>query len=617
MDRLSRIRYFLFGKPIASRFSHHEKVSVPVGLAVFASDALSSVAYATEEILLVLVGASISLAYFTVFPIALALAVLMIIVGASYYQTIKAYPKGGGTYLVTTENLGSKAGRVAAGALLIDYVLTVAVSISSGTAALVSLVPAVQPYTVGIGCFAVGVLCLLNLRGAKESGLVFALPTYLFVVSVFVLIIASLVKGLNSPQVAPTLPDKATADFGLFLILRGFAASCTALTGTEAIADGVQAFKEPASVNARRTLVMMVTILITMFLGITWSAMHFGITPLAAEDAGYRTVLAQLAVTAFGGEGFMYQVLLISTAMILFLAANTAYADFPRLCSFVAKDGYLPRQLLSLGDRLVYQNGILLLSVFAGFLLVVYKADTHSLIPLYALGVFVSFTLSQSGMAAKQIRDKRNESSGQKWLTPPALLSLFGALVTAGVAVILLVTKFSEGAWIIAVAISVLLLLFRFVHAHYEKLAKVLQVQEGDNLPPMETVTLMLIPRVHRGILHAIQYARLSSPDTRALHVSLDQNQAQRMKADWNEFGVEMPLVILDSPYRSLTDPVIQYVDSMLEMNKKLVVTVIVPQAVVRNPWTQWLHNNAAVGLKLALSRKERVVITNVRYFVD
>ncbi len=635
MSRLREFKQALFGKPIATKHAHHERLPVPIGLAVFASDALSSVAYATEEILIVLVATSVMADYYKLAPVTFALAALMVIVGFSYFQTIAAYPKGGGTYLVSTENLGSGPGRIAGASLLIDYVLTVAVSVSSGAAALVSVWPQLQPYMVQIGLVAVGILCLANLRGAKESGVVFAVPTYSFVAGVLVVIAATFFNP-NAVAAQPNLPPPQEGHaVGLFLILRAFAASCTALTGTEAIADGVQAFKEPAYRNAQKTLALMIGTLLVMFIGLSMSAMKFGVVPMHSDEPGYRTVLAQIAAVHFG-TGPMFTFILIATALILFLAANTAFADFPRLCSFIAKDGFLPRQLMSLGDRLVFQNGIILLSIAAAGLIVLYRANTHSLIPLYALGVFISFTLSQAGVTVKFLKDRAMRSyrldretqageqvdraaveSGRRKLLIKAIVTGFGSIVTFAVAVVLLVTKFDHGAWIIALAIGVFYVIFAKVKSHYNHLAKELSVTPTDKMPPMETTTLLLVPRVHKGILKAIKYAQLSSPDCRALHITLDPASAKTTKAAWEKFGADMPLVILESPYRSLVEPVMEYIDAMIERNKDLVVTVIVPQAVPRHWFQGLLHNNAARVFTTSLKSRKNIVVTNVRYFLD
>lgn len=632
------LRHFLFGKPIHARHAHHERLSVPFGLAVFASDALSSVAYATEEVLLVLILAGSMLAYGALPPISWTLVALLAIIAFSYYQTIQAYPEGGGTYRVSTENIGPFAGQFAGAALLIDYVLTVAVSVSSGVQAVISLAPGVQPYAVPIACTGVAVLGIMNLRGAKESGIVFAIPTYGFVILVLVLIGKSLF-GAGTPPVTPDLPPwdgNPMHEFGLFLILRGFAASCTALTGTEAIADGVKAFQEPSSKNASKALLLMVTILGAMFIGISWAAWHSGVVPMESGEPGYRTVLAQLAMQQFG-PGFFTTATLVMTAGILFLAANTAYADFPRLASFIARDGYLPRQLASIGDRLVFQNGIILLSLISMSLIVIFRADTHSLIPLYALGVFIAFTLSQTGMFRYFLRKrwlarKRFQLEGQEGeplsarrphalaarkATMQASISGFGAICCFIVGCILVYTKWEERIWIVVIAIGIMIVIFQIIRHYYAKLASILSVTPQDVLPGIKTTTLLLVPRLHKGILLPIQYARAMSPDARAIHVALSPELAEKAKEDWTRFGADMPLIVLDSPYRSIIDPVMDYIDHVLSMDKDRVVTVIVPEAVPVKWWQGLLHNNAAIPLKMALKQRRNVVITNIRYFMD
>lgn len=631
MGANTRLKHLLLGKPIATKKAHHEKLIIPFGLAVFASDALSSVAYASEEILRVLVlGGIMAMPYLT--PISIALGILMLIVGFSYYQTIQAYPNGGGTYIVTTENLGSVFGRIAAGSLLTDYVLTVAVSISSGVAAIISMYPPAHPYAVPIGIGAIMILCILNLRGAKESGALFSVFVYSFVAFVLVLIATCVFRGAGRPPV-PYPPINAPAEgfhqLSMFLILRGFAASCTALTGTEAIADGVQAFKEPAAKNAGKTLALMVGLLLVMFIGLSWSAQHFGIVPMKEAESGYKTVIAMLAEHQFGRGPFFFGIL-VATAFILFLAANTAFADFPRLCSFVAKDGFMPRQLMSLGDRLVFQNGILVLGFSAALLVFIFHADTHALIPLYALGVFISFTLSQTGMAVKFWRSlkasRANRAAGEvledKRLSPGRLITKLcinsvGAVVTLIVTGILLYTKASEGAYIILIALAAMMVIFKLIRKHYDYLAMELNVRPEMEVPKFRSVSILLVPRLHRGVLKAIGYARAMAKDCRAVHVTLDYTSAAKLKEEWSTYGIDLPLVILDSPYRSLVDPVTDYIDQMVSEDPGLMVTVIVPQAVPKLWFQGLLHNNAAVGLKLALGARRNVVITNVRYFLN
>lgn len=613
MGLFSAVKRVLVGKPIHTKHAHHERLRKLYALPVFASDALSSTAYATEEILLVLVAAG-AVAMPFVFNVSLWLAALMVIIAFSYYQTIHAYPKGGGTYLVSTENLGSVAGRVAGASLLIDYVLTVAVSISSGVAAIISLNPSTKPYGVAIGVGAVLILMIANLRGAKESGALFAIPTYTYVVLVMILVVKGVLDSLGQPHAVAqglTPPSEGWHAITFFLMLRAFAASCTALTGTEAIADGVQAFKPPEARNASLTLLAMVSLLMAMFVGLSYLAMHEAVVPMHAADPGYKTILAQLGLKHFG-DGVFFGGLQIATALILFLAANTAFADFPRLSGFIARDGFLPRQLTSLGDRLVFQNGIILLSLAAMALIVVYKADTHSLIPLYAMGVFISFTMSQAGMAVKFNR-QRQTNPGVWW---QMLVSGFGAVVTFVVLIILLVTKFEEGAWLIVVALAIMLILFSRIRRHYDYLKSELSLTPDDKLAPVRTTVLLLVPRLHRGILQAIAYARAMTKDVRAIHVTLDPKGTDTIKQDWSRFGADIPLVILESPYRSLIEPVTDYVDQTLNEDPNMMVTVIVPQAVPKFFWQSVLHNNAAVALKLALGSRKNVVITNVRYFL-
>lgn len=613
----TRVRRILIGNPIATKHAHHERLPKVFGLPVFASDALSSVAYATEEVLLVLVlmGAA---GFQSLVPLSFWLAALLIIVGFSYYQTIQAYPQGGGTYLVSTENLGSWPGRVAGAALLIDYVLTVAVSIASASSFVISAMPGAKPYAVWIACFGVALLALMNLRGAKESGIAFAIPTYTFVVAILFMVLAGIVKGIGSPSITPDLSHMAepVQNMTLFLMLRAFAASCTALTGTEAIADGVQAFRPPEAKNAGQTLAIMIVLLTVMFLGISWCAQHYGVTPMHIADPGYKTVVAQIAQGVFPSWPWYFYLITTVTAVILFLAANTAFADFPRLASFLAKDGYLPRQLLSLGDKLVYQNGIILLAVAAMALIIVFKADTHQLIPLYALGVFVSFTLSQAGMVSRWFRRAKAEG-GTAWSNWKMYISLVGTAATFVVAIILAWTKFEEGAWLIFVAMAILLSVFAGIRRHYDYLARELTTKPGQKPVGMRTTSLLLVPRVHQGILNAISYAESTTRDVRALHVTFDKAGAETIKHQWVQAEISMPLVILESPYRSLVEPVTQYIDELASEHPDWMITVIVPQAVPKHWWQLILHTNAAPGFKRALRARKNVVITNVRYFLS
>lgn len=607
MSLYSRLKRILLGRPIHTKHAHHERLSKLFGLPVFASDALSSVAYASEEILIILVLGGFA-AFNLLLPTSLALIALLWIVVFSYYQTIQAYPQGGGSYRVSSENVGPFAGRVAGAALLIGYVLTVAVSVSAGAAAITSMFPDIKEHGTIIACLGVTILAMLNLRGARESGIVFAIPTYGFVVCVLGMALYGFYQGTVG-GVPATQPDlaKPTEAITLWFLITAFARGCTALTGTEAIADGVQAFRPPEAKNAAKTLVMMATLLTVLLLGISWSAQHLGIMPMEFEQEGYRTVVAQIALKLFGESWAFYSILTV-TALILFLAANTGFADFPRLSQFIARDGYLPRQLMSVGDKLVYQNGIITLSIASIALIIVFDANTHTLIPLYAAGVFLSFTLSQAGMF---FRFKRSSEISWKMF-----VSGFGALTTAFVTGILMITRFTEGAWILIVALAIMMAAMAMVKRHYNYLARELTIEPEDTLVPVKTTVLLLVPKIHKGILQAIAYARSMAKDVRAVHVTLDPKSVGQVKEDWNRFGADIPLVILESPYRSLIEPLTEYIDEAIAEEPDSMITVIVPQAVPKRWYHGLLHNNVSVPLKLALAARKNVVITNVRYFL-
>lgn len=631
MSRWQSFKQALFGKPIATKHAHSERLPKRFGLPVMASDALSSVAYATEEVMLILVLAGTAPLMFGAQPpyywllgICMALVVLMGVVVFSYYQTIHAYPEGGGSYSVSRSNLGPFAGKVAGAALLIDYVLTVAVSVSAGTAALVSAFPIAQPYMVPIAVLAVLVLMYANLRGARESGIVFAVPTYTFIISLGVMILWGVTRELTGGheyKLVTEIPE-AVAKLNhfhegapswinalpLLFLLKAFSASCAALTGVEAISNGVQAFQKPEAKNASMTLVIMAGLLAFLFVGVSWCAQHYAIMPMHSTDQGYQTVLAQLAGAIFGEKSFGFYLIQLSTVAILFLAANTAFVGFPRLGSLIAEDGLLPRFLMGLGDRLVYNNGILLLSGVAITLIVAFKADTHLLVPLYAVGVFTAFTMSQAGMLAywnkRGIKDWRRVLNG------------VGMVMTGIVTIVLSVTKFQDGAWVTVFAVAGIMVIFWAIQKHYRRVKEELVIQPGQSVPERRTVALLLVPRMNQGILGAIGYAKSLTKDVRALHVTLDPKSVPAFKEEWIKFGSDLPMVVLESPYRSLMEPILDYIDATLEQDPNLMVTVIVPQGVATKWWHAILHNNAAHWLKRALGTRERVVVTNVRYFI-
>lgn len=609
MPIFSAIKRLLIGAPIRTAHAHFQRLGVFFGLALLASDNISVVAYATEEILHMLALGGTDKIRFAV-PITLAIVTLIIIVLFSYSRTIKHYPQGGGDYRVASDNLSPIAGRVAGAALLLDYTLTVAVSVSAGVLAIVSAFPGTQPYILHMNVVAIGMLTIVNLRGTRESGIVFAIPTYTFVGLMFLLIAIGMPKlGVGSPEISIEIRERAAEPLLWFLILRAFAAGCAALTGIEAIANGTLIFRAPEVKNATRALVFLGLIVSSILIGISWLATHYPIKIMSIGETGYQTVLAQVAQTAFGAGSALFFAVQIATMAILILAANTAYADFPRVTSFIAKDGYLPRQLANLGDRLVFQNGILLLAFVAIFLIFFSGGDTHRLIPLYALGVFTAFTLGQAGMVVKQwkIRAKLGAS-----------ISATGMTTTGVVWFVILITKFMDGAWMVVLAFGILLATFWGIKRHYNSLARQLNIQSGESVPKVESTVLLLIPpRIHKGILQAIGYARTLSKDLRAVTTVADVSMAKDLKPEWEKIAPDIPLVILESPYRSIVEPVIEYIEAALGEDQGRMLTVIVPEAIAAHWWQRILHNNSALPLKLALASRKNVVITNVRYFLN
>ncbi|NNJ10844.1 APC family permease [Chloroflexales bacterium ZM16-3] len=614
---VGQIKRFLVGKPIATEHQHNERLSRITALAVFSSDALSSVAYATEAILSILIlggAAALGLSL----EIAGGIAVLLVVVAFSYRQTIRAYPKGGGGYIVARENLGNIYGLIAAGALLIDYVLTVAVSISAGVAAITSLAstwgaPWVGEYAIEIGLVCIMLVTLANLRGVKESGVIFAVPTYIFIASILTLVFYGISTDLlfGANPVAQELPPEIFTGetIGIWLVLRAFAAGCTALTGIEAISDGVPAFRAPESKNAASTLTWMVTILVSMFLGITWLAHAHGAIP---NELTHETVLSQIARTIFG-NGPIYFVIQSATALILVLAANTAYADFPRLASFLSRDRFLPRQFSSRGDRLVFSNGILALGFFSALLVVIFQANEIAMLPLYAIGVFISFTLSQSGMVRRHFQLK--EEGWQRG----AVINSMGAIFTAIVLVVLAVTKFTHGAWVVMVLIPMLVLLFNSINRHYGNVARQLSLEGADiPIPLRRHTSIVLVSGIHRGVLPALQYARSISPDNvMAVYVNLDADQTARLQQRWCDWGCDVPLVVLESPYRSLITPLFNYIQEVDSRYTDDVLTVVLPEFVPAHWWEHLLHNQTGMLIKAALMFNKGVVVTSVPYHLE
>ncbi|HSB42246.1 MAG TPA: APC family permease [Methylomirabilota bacterium] len=601
---MSFLKRLIVGAPMSLAQARHERLSKTVALAVFSSDAMSSVAYATEEILLILVLAGTAAAHLTV-PIALAITGLLVVVSVSYQQTIHAYPSGGGSYIVARANLGPTAGLVAAGALLIDYVLTVSVSVAAGVAALTSAVPWLLTHRVLLGVAFTAVIAYANLRGVRESGRVFAVPTYLFIATFGALVATGLFRWLAGSLPGPaTVHEAAAATQTLtsFLILRAFASGCTALTGIEAISNGVPAFKAPEARNAAITMGWMAAVLGSLFLGVSVLASALGITPLADE-----TVVSQVARRLFG-DGLPYYLVQGSTTLILVLAANTSFADFPRLNSLLARDRYAPRQFRTLGDRLVFSNGILILAGLAAALIVVFGGDTHALIPLYAVGVFISFTLSQAGMVRHWLTD-----GGPGWRWRLAVNGL-GALVTGVVTVIIAVTKFTHGAWIVVLLIPLLVLGFRAIHRHYDTVAGELSLEHLAEEPPVSNTVLVLVGDLHMGVVKALRYAQSLSPAPKAVYVELDPSATFRLEERWAKGGCGVPLVVLASPYRSMLRPLLEYVGRIRERDANSVVTIVIPEFVPRRWWQHLLHNQTALLVKGALLFRRGVVVVDVPF---
>lgn len=629
---------YLIGRPLATADAPHQTISKVIGLAVFASDALSSTAYATQEMMAILAAAG-TLAFGFVFPISLVIAGLLLVVTLSYEQTIHAYPNGGGSYIVSRDNLGALPAKVAAAAILTDYILTVAVSISSGVAQIISAYPQIFEYRVYLAVFLVLFIMLVNLRGLRESGIIFAIPTYFFVIMLYGNVLFGLARyflgplgilglqplGIVSNPPPIELATEPVAGVTLFLLLRAFSSGSAALTGVEAISDGIPAFREPRSRNAGITLIWMSCILGSLLLGISFLAAHIQATPSAEE-----TIISQLARTAFDGRGLVYLLTIIATTVILVMAANTSFADFPRLSAITANDGLLPRQLTYRGNRLVFSRGIIVLAMVSSLLIIIFQASVTRLIPLYAIGVFLSFTLSQSGMARrwwKIGRLKPNETvqeAGSKLVYNPKwkskmIINGFGALLTAFVMLIFAVTKFTAGAWVVIIIIPALVAVFSLINHHYKELAGRLSL-DNFGVPPRVARSRVILPigGVHKGTLAAVRYARTLSDDITAVYVSTDSDETQRVQEKWETWGDGIRLVIIESPYRRFMEPLLVYIDEIYHKRQSNeVITIVVPQFVPRKSWTNLLHTNTAAALRKELMFRKGIVITSVPYLVD
>jgi amino acid transporter len=621
-------RTWLIGRPLQTADAPHQTIGKLIGLAVFASDALSSTAYATQEILMILAAAGTA-AFGYVFPVSVAIALLLLVVTISYEQTIHAYPGGGGAYIVARDNLGELPAQTAGAALLTDYILTVAVSISSGVAQIVSAYPVLFKYRVAIAVGLVLFVMMINLRGVKESGITFAAPTYFFLIMMLLTVGIGLYRYLTGSLGTVVDPPELEVQRTVlavtpFLLLHAFSSGTSAMTGVEAISNGITAFKEPRSRNAGITLIWMSSILGTMFLGISFLTGQISAIPSEAE-----TVISQLTRTVFDGRGLLYLAAIWGTTIILVLAANTAFADFPRLSALHAGDGFLPRQLTYRGSRLVFSRGIVALAVIASTLIVIFQASVTRLIPLYAIGVFLSFTLSQAGMAVRWWKIGHMQP-GQVIKEPGSTLRYepgwqikmvingFGAICTLVVALVFAITKFRDGAWIVLLLTPILVSIFFAIHRHYKHLASQLSLESYGATPRISRHRVILpISGVHRGSLAALRYARALSDDVTAVHVSIDPSEASKVKQKWEAWGEGIRLVILDSPYRLMLEPLLEYIEQVSATRQpNEIITIIVPQFVPQRWYQNLLHTNTAFLLRMALLFKSGIVITDVPYQV-
>lgn len=594
---LSRIRHLIIGSPLSTYEVAHRRLNKIRALAAFSPDALSSLAYANEEIFLALIVAG-SAGLSVALPVGLAIIGLLTLVALSYFQTTHAYPSGGGSYIVARRNLGTLPGLVAGAALLIDYVLTAAVSLTAGTAAIASAFPIIWPYRVHVALLLLTIITLSNLRGLRETGTMLAVPVYLFVVSYLVMIALGIGRAIvEGPGSLPTVAPPAMQPLTMILIIRAFSVGCTALTGIEAISNGVPAFAPPESRNAGRTLMVMALLMGLLFVG------SIGLTQYLAVIPGPQETITSALARLVLGSGPGYLLIQISTMMILAVAANTSFADFPRVASIMARDGFLPRQLASLGDRLVFNNGIVALAAVTGALIVLFAGDTHALVPLFAVGAFLAFTLSQSGMVSHWLRER-----GRYWRAK-ATLNGVGAAATAGTVLVVGASKFRDGAWITILLIPIIVVALLKVRAHYQEIAKELSLR---GLPPSLRVpprprVVVPIAGVHRGIVDAIAFARSISDDVTAVYVELEPGAGERVRESWEGWWPNVPLMVVPSPYRSIVGPLLDFLDETdTQHDDGQLAAVVLPEFIPATWWQNILHAQTAWLIRTALQYRRR-----------
>jgi amino acid transporter len=620
-------RSWLIGRPLATADAPHQTIGQFIGLAVFSSDALSSVAYGPQELMLILAMAGVASLQYSL-PIVVTIVILLGILTFSYEQTIHAYPGGGGAYIVARDNLGELPAQTAGAALLTDYILTVSVSISSGVAQIVSAFPLLFNYRVEIAVGFILLIMLINMRGVKESGNAFAIPTYFFLVVIYITVAVGFfrfISGSLGVVVDPPVMQVGLAQpLTLFLVLRAFANGTTSLTGVEAISNGITAFKEPRSHNAGMTLFWMAGILGSLLLGITFLSAKIGALPSESE-----TVISQLARTVYGGQGILYLALIVATTIILVMAANTAFADFPRLGALHAGDGFLPRQLTYRGSRLVYSYGIAALAIIASLLVIAFQASVTNLIPLYAIGVFLSFTLSQAGMARRwwksghlapgvEIKEPGSTLRRDEGWRHKMVINGIGSFCTLVVMVLFAATKFRDGAWVVILLTPILVTIFFSIHHHYKNLARQLSLE--NHVPHTRISRLRVIMPVsgmHRGTLAALTYARTLSDDVTAVHISIDEKETAKLEDKWEIWGEGVRLVVLTSPYRLFLEPLLEYIDKIsVTLRGDETITIVVPQFIPKHWWNNFLHTRTAELLRKVLLQRENIVITEVPYQV-